>query len=65
MHNMHSEGKRSQFYLASDDAPCFVDLEGHLRVDVKMKQNVVLNFTEPFILTVRGTLDKPKYGLQR
>ncbi|HSW86882.1 MAG TPA: hypothetical protein VLG49_05215 [Rhabdochlamydiaceae bacterium] len=65
MRNTYSEGKRSYFYLASDHVPCFVDLNGKVSVDIKMKQDVMLNVTEPFVLTIRGTMEKPKYGFQK
>jgi hypothetical protein len=29
-----------------------------------MHQDVMLKITEPFILTIRGRLEKPRYGLQ-
>lgn len=64
MKNMYSEGKRSEFYLASDQESSYMDLKGNLHLDFKMKQDVLLKITEPFILTVRGTLEKPRYGFQ-
>ncbi len=58
--NMFSEGKRSEFYLASENS--YVDLKGNMHIDLKMRQDVALKLTEPFVLTVRGTLKKPRYG---
>ncbi len=60
--NAYSDGKRSQFFLSEEKAS-FIDLNGNIYVDVKMRQNVALKLIEPFTLKVRGTLDKPKYGL--
>lgn len=60
--NTYSEGKRSEFYLP-DNSMSYLDIQGNLSFDFKMKQSVLLNITEPFTLTVRGSLSKPKYSL--
>lgn len=65
MKNTYSEGRRSQFYIASDLGPSFIDFLGNVFVNIRMKQDVVLKFAEPFALTIRGTMDKPTYGLTR
>ena len=62
--NVFSEGGRSEFYLAPEPEGSYVDLEGNVRVDLKMRQNVVLKLTEPLTLTIRGTLEKPRYSFQ-
>lgn len=59
-----SEGGRSEFYLAPQKNLSFIGLDGKMYIDLKMRQDVVLKITEPFTLTIRGTLDKPRYGLQ-
>ncbi len=62
--NAYSEGKRSQFYLAGGEDSSYFDLTGNkLHVNIRMRQDVLLNITEPFILSVRGTLEKPRYSL--
>ncbi|MBI2742880.1 MAG: hypothetical protein HYX48_03075 [Chlamydiales bacterium] len=58
----HSDGSRSEFYLA-EETPSYIDLKGNVHVDIKMKQNVAFKLVEPFTLKVRGTLEKPKYGI--
>lgn len=62
--NTFSEGRRSQFYLAPDLESSFIDLEGNLSINMRMKQDVILKLAEPFALTIRGTLEKPRYGLE-
>lgn len=62
--NAYSEGNRSEFYLAPTDDLSYIDLDGKMRIDLKLRQEVVLKLIEPFTLTIRGTLDKPRYGLQ-
>jgi hypothetical protein len=61
--NTYSEGSRSQFFLAGDTS--YLDLSGNIHIDLTLKQDVVLKIAEPFVLNVRGTLEKPRYGLQR
>jgi hypothetical protein len=62
MQNAFSEGKRSEFYLAEE--PSYIDLDGLLNLNLRMQQNVVLKLVEPFMITVRGTWEKPKYSLR-
>ena len=59
-----SEGNRAEFYLAPNKDLSYIDLDGKMHIDLNMRQDVVLKITEPFTLTIRGTLDKPRYGLQ-
>jgi|GEM_PF-6712036 len=58
-----SEAKRSEFYLAPNRELSYIDLDGKMHIDLKMRQDVTLKITEPFILTIRGTLENPRYGL--
>jgi len=62
LQNAFSEGKRSEFYLAPE--PSYIDLKGGLSLNLRMQQNVVLKFAEPFMIAVRGTWEKPKYSLK-
>lgn len=59
----YSEGKRSQFFLSSD-LPSYIDFEGNIHLNIRMKQSVLLKITEPFMLTIGGTLESPKYSLR-
>jgi hypothetical protein len=61
--NTYSEGKRSRFYL-SGHKDSYISLDGTLFIDIKMKQYVLLKITEPFTLSIRGSLLKPKYSLR-
>ncbi len=62
--NAFSEGARTEFYLSPDKDLSFIGLDGKMHINLKMRQDVVLKLTEAFTLTIRGTLDKPRYGLQ-
>ncbi len=62
--NSFSEGNRSEFYLFPEKNLSYIDLDGKMHIDLKMRQDVVLKLAEPFTLTIRGTLENPRYGLQ-
>jgi hypothetical protein len=62
--NAYSEKELSSFYLAPSKQLSYIDLSGAIHIDLKMQQDVLLKIIEPFTLTIRGTLDKPRYGLQ-
>lgn len=59
----YSEGKRSQFFLSPIEHS-YLDFEGNLNINIKMKQYVLLKVTEPFTLYIGGTFENPKYGLR-
>ena len=59
----YSEGKRSQFFLSPIEHS-YLDFEGNLNINIKMKQYVLLKVTEPFTLNIGGTFENPKYGLR-
>ncbi len=61
--NSYSDGKRSKFYLSSYK-DSYIGLDGSIFVDIKMKQYVLLKITQPFTLSIRGLLSKPKYSLK-
>ncbi|NDB86409.1 MAG: hypothetical protein EB127_27480 [Alphaproteobacteria bacterium] len=61
--NSYSQGRRSEFYLSGDNL-AYIDLEGNWHVDLKMKQHVLLKWSESLIVSIRGTLNKPKYSLK-
>jgi hypothetical protein len=63
LRNSYSEGRRSEFFL-SPDIPAYVDFDGNWHVDLKMKQHVLLKWSESLLVSIRGTLDKPKYSLK-
>lgn len=61
LRNAYSDARRSEFYL-SEERPSYIDLQGNIHIDIKMKQNVTLKLIEPFTLKVRGTVAKPRLG---
>src|SRR5262249_20899720 len=61
--NSFSEGGRAEFYLPMEKGLSYIDLQGKVHIDLKMRQDVVLKVTQPLTLTIRGTLDKLRYGL--
>ena len=63
LNKSYSEGKRSQFFLSPNQSS-FIDFEGNIDINIKMKQYVLLKITEPFTLSISGTFDNPKYSLK-
>ncbi|NDD58077.1 MAG: hypothetical protein EBZ47_02335 [Chlamydiae bacterium] len=61
--NSYSEGRRSEFFL-SGDSLAYIDFEGNWHVDLKMKQHVLLKWSQSLLVSIRGTLEKPKYSLK-
>ncbi len=64
--DVYSKGKMSQFYLSNSGQPSYVDFDGNLQVQVRMKQyNLLFKLAELFTVTVQGNLAKPTYTLQK
>ncbi len=61
--NSHSDNKRSYFFLWNK-TESFVDLEGNMHIDIRMKQYVLFKITELFVLSINGTLENPKFSLK-
>lgn len=62
--DLFSEGKLSKFYLSNAN-PSYVDFDGNLHVQVKMKQsNLLFKLADLFTINIQGTLQKPTYTLQ-
>ena len=61
--NSFSDNKRSYFYLWNK-SESYIDFEGNMHIDIRMKQYVLFKITELFILSIQGSLDKPKCFLR-
>lgn len=59
-----SEAKRSEFFLEMDPPPS-MDLDGNLKIFIKMKQHVLLKITESFLISIDGQLDDPQFHLKK
>ncbi len=64
LHHSFSEANRSEFFLVQEPPP-IMDLNGNLRILVSMKQFVLFKLTESFQILIDGTLDDPKFHLQK
>jgi hypothetical protein len=62
--NTFSEGKRSHFYFPNGKS-CYIDFDGNIVIDVRMKQYVLFKITQPFTLSMRGTFKKPQFSLNK
>jgi hypothetical protein len=64
--DVYSKGRLSKFYLANNGIGSYVDFDGNLNLQVRMKQyNLIFKLAELFTVTVQGTLRKPTYALQK
>ncbi len=61
--NSYSDNKRSYFYLWNK-TESYVDLDGNIHIDIRMKQYVLFKITELFVLSINGTLEHPKFSLK-
>lgn len=59
----YSKGKRSQFHLVSSD-PSYIDWNGKLHVNLRVKQYALLKIAELFILSIYGNLESPHISLR-
>lgn len=64
--DVYSEGKRSKFFLSKNSGDSYMDFSGNLDITIKMKQyNLIFKLAELFSISIRGTLQKPFYTLQK
>ena len=60
-----SENHRSEFFLVEGEDSPAVDLDGNVKILIKMKQFVLFKFTESFLISIDGKLDNPQFHLQK
>jgi hypothetical protein len=58
-----SEERRTRFALSNSGEGSYVDFDGKLHIDLIMRQSVVLKVAETMMLSIRGSLEKPRYVL--
>lgn len=64
--DVYSESRASKFYLPNSSLDSYVDFDGNIFVQVKMKQyNLLFKLAELFTFNVKGTLEKPVYMIQK
>lgn len=64
--DVYSEGRGSKFYLADGTNPSWMDYDGNLSIQIRMKQyNLMFKIAELFTVSVQGNLKKPTYTLQK
>lgn len=64
--DVYSEGKLSKFYLAKASEGSFIDLDGNLNIQLKIKQyNLLFKLAEFFTFSIQGNLQKPIYAIQK
>jgi hypothetical protein len=64
--DVYSKGRMSKFYLPNNGSQSYVDFDGNLHMQVRMKQyNLIFKLAELFTVTVQGTIKKPTYTLTK
>ncbi len=64
--DVYSEGRGSKFYLAQTPTPSWMDFNGNLHVQVRMKQyNLIFKIAELFTVSIQGNIKRPRYSLQK
>lgn len=64
--DVHSDGKLSKFYLADSKVPSYMDFDGSLHLQVKMKQYTLLfKLAELFTFNIEGNIAKPVYSIHK
>lgn len=64
--DIYSEGKLSKFYLSGTGYPSYLEFDGKLHVQVKMRQhNLLFKLAELFTVNIQGELGKPVYSLHQ
>jgi hypothetical protein len=64
--DIYSENKLSKFNLSHSERPSYVDFDGNLDIQIKMRQyNLFFKLAELFTVSVGGTLNKPTYSLNK
>lgn len=64
--DIYSESKGSKFYLPQSASPSYIDFDGNMHIQVRMKQyNLLFKIAELMTVTLKGTLDKPIYSIRQ
>lgn len=64
--DVYSDSRASKFYLPNTSTPSFLDFDGNINLQVRMKQyNILFKIAELFTVTVKGNLEKPVYTLRK
>lgn len=64
--DVYSDSRASKFYLPTTHTPSFLDFDGNLNIQIRMKQyNFLFKIAELFTVTVKGNLEKPIYTLRK
>jgi len=64
--DVYSEGRGSKFSLVESGTPSWIDFDGNISVQIKMKQyNLMFKLAELFTVSIEGPIKKPKYMLYK
>jgi hypothetical protein len=64
--DVFSIGKGSKFYLAHKKSSSWIDFQGNLSIQIRMRQyNLIFKIAELFTVSIQGNLKNPVYGFQK
>ncbi|MEC7838850.1 MAG: hypothetical protein VX777_02285 [Chlamydiota bacterium] len=64
--DIFSESRGSKFYLPSTSNPSYIDFDGKMYIQVRMKQyNLLFKFAELITVTVKGSIENPVYSIRQ
>ncbi len=64
--DVYSQGKLSKFYIYHSKEPSYIDFDGNVSVQVRIKHyNLLFKLSEMLTINIRGTIQKPLYYLQK
>ncbi len=66
LEDVYSCGKHSKFYLCEDAERSYLDFNGNLSIQARIKQrNLLIKFAELFTVSISGSLVDPVYSFSR
>ncbi|MCH9633355.1 MAG: hypothetical protein S4CHLAM7_00800 [Chlamydiae bacterium] len=63
--DVYSHDKNCYFQIFKSPEGSYLDFNGNLNIQIKMKQFVLLKITEPFMISIQGNCMNPKYSFRR
>jgi hypothetical protein len=63
---VYSEGRISKFNLATNSMPSYMDFDGNLHLQIRMRHyNLLFKLAELFTFSVTGSIQKPVYSISK
>ena len=63
--DVYSQDRHCHFQVLKNLEGSTIDFNGNLDISIRMKQYVLLKFTEPYIISIKGNVTRPKYAFKK